>query len=73
MVVGESGTGLNPSIRVVGFACEVTGFKSIDGGVGAVDVGLDLDEARVLTAEAEVDVEAVAEAAAAAEKLEGLE
>lgn len=52
VVVGDSGTGLKPSIRFVGTAAVVIGFKRIDGGVGVGSAGF----RDVLRAEVEVDV-----------------
>jgi len=46
VAVGETGVGWKPSIRVVGFAEEMIGFKSIDGGLarrGRCDVDVDED------------------------------
>jgi len=46
VAVGETGVGWNPSIRVVGFADEMIGFRSIDGGLarrGRCDVDVDKD------------------------------
>lgn len=69
VVVGESGTGLKPSMRVVGAADVTIGFKSIDGGVccgGTAD-----DELATLVAGGP-DVEARATAEAGGERLVGL-
>jgi hypothetical protein len=46
VAVGETGTGWNPSIRVVGFAEEMIGFKRMDGGLarrGRCDVDVEDD------------------------------
>jgi hypothetical protein len=46
VAVGETGTGWNPSIRVVGFAEDMIGFRSIDGGLarrGRCDVDVEDD------------------------------
>jgi hypothetical protein len=46
VAVGETGTGWNPSIRVVGFAEDMIGFKRMDGGLarrGRWDVDVDED------------------------------
>jgi len=46
VAVGETGTGWNPSIRVVGFAEDMIGFRRMDGGLarrGRCDVDVDED------------------------------
>lgn len=72
VVVGESGTGLKPSIRVAGTADGTSGFRSIDCGfVGLGGGGTAVEEEAPAAADAEVEANVAPRALA--DGLEGLE